>query len=105
MMMNEMFHFLTAGAALFGIRTLFGNSITKYTVNYLGQRRGDFAAGAIYFISFFYITNKLNKYENKDINYLINAREMSGEIYLNTCLHLFPNKVNLEFYRKIMLEK
>ena len=61
MMMNEMFHFLTAGAALFGIRTLFGNSITKYTVNYLGQRRGDFAAGAIYFISFFYITNKLNK--------------------------------------------
>ena len=73
MMMNEMFHFLTAGAALFGIRTLFGNSITKYTVEYLGQRRGDFAAGAIYFISFFYITNKLNKYENKDINYLINA--------------------------------
>ena len=39
------------------------------------------------------------------MNYLVNPREMSGELFTNTCLHMFPSKVNLELYRTIMLEK
>mmetsp|Transcript_20182 Transcript_20182/g.24928 ORF Transcript_20182/g.24928 Transcript_20182/m.24928 type:complete len:136 (+) Transcript_20182:322-729(+) len=60
---------------------------------------------AIYFVSFFYMMHKLNQVERNDINYLINPRESSGEIFMNTCLHMFPNKVNLEMYRQIVLEK
>lgn len=48
--------------------------------------------------------NRLNYIERNDINYLINPREASGQIFTNTCLHMFPNKVNLEMYRNIMME-
>ena len=49
--------------------------------------------------------NRLNYIERNDINYLINPREASGQIFTNTCLHMFPNKVNLEMYRNIMMEQ
>jgi len=98
-MMNEMLNFVMGGITMFGMKTFLGNTIDKYTINYLGQRRGEFAGMAIYLFTFFFLMNKLNKMERNDINYLINPREMSGEIFLNTCLHLFPNKVNLELYR------
>ena len=90
---------------MFGIKTFFGHNIDKFTTNYLGQRRGEWATMAVYFVSFFYMMHKLNQIERNDINYLINAREMSGEMFLNTALHMFPNKVNLEMYRQIMMEK
>ena len=99
MMMNEMFNLVMSGITMLGMKTFLGESITKYTVNYLGARRGEWASMAIYFYSFFYVTSKLSSIERNDINYLINPREMSGEIFMNTCLHLYPNKVNLELYR------
>ena len=63
------------------------------------------AGFAVYFFGFFFLMNKLNHMERNDINYLINPREMSGEIFLNTCLHMYPVKVNLELYRTVMMEK
>ena len=105
LMMNEMFNLIMSGITLFGMKTFVGKTIDKYTINFLGVRRGEFASIAIYICSFYFVTNKLANIERNDINYLINAREMSGEIFVNTCLHFYPNKVNLELYRSIMLEK
>ena len=105
MMMNEMVNFLFGAMTMFGVKHFLGRSIDRYTVNFLGQKRGEYAAVAMYIIGFFYMMHKMNGFERNDINYLINPREMSGEIYLNTCLHLFPNKVNLELYQRIMMEK
>ena len=105
MMMQEMINFFMIGGSLFGFKHLFGHNIDKFTTNYLGQRRGEMATIFIYVVGFFYVMNKVNHIERQDINYLINPREMSGEIFMNTCLHFFPNKVNLDLYRGIMLEK
>ena len=63
------------------------------------------AAIFFYVAAFIFMQNRLNYIERNDINYLINPREMSGQIFTNTCLHLFPNKVNLEMYRNIMMEQ
>ena len=105
MMMQEMINFLMIGGSMFGFKTLFGHNIDRVTTNYLGQRRGEMVSMMVYVVGFFYIMNKLNHIERNDVNYLINPREMSGEIFMNTCLHFFPSKVNLELYRSIMLEK
>lgn len=104
-MTQEMIHLVMAGVTFYGARALIGNQLSRVTTNYLGQKRGEVATIAIYFFSFFYFMNKLNKIERNDINYLINSREVSGEFFLNTCLHMYPSKVNLELYRQIVLEK
>lgn len=105
MMMQEMINFIFSGGTLFGCKHAFGAGIDRFTTNYLGTKRGEMASFALYFFGFFFLIHKLNSIERNDINYLINPREMSGEIFLNTCLHLYPVKVNLESYRTIMLEK
>ena len=105
LMMNSFINLVMSGITLFGMKTFLGNAIDRYTVNYLGQRRGEWASMAIYIGTFLYINSKLNKVETRDINYLINPRELSGEIFLNTTLHHFPAKVNLELYRQLMIEK
>ena len=94
-----------AGVTFYGARALIGNQLSRMTTNYLGQKRGEVATIAIYFFGFFYFMNSLNKIERNDINYLVNSREASGEFFLNTCLHMYPSKVNLELYRQIVLEK
>ena len=105
MMMQEMIHMVMAGVTFFGIKHAFGTSIHRFTTNFLGQKRGEIANILVYFTGFFYFMHKMNQIERNDINYLVNPREMSGELYTNTCLHMFPAKVNLEMYRTIMMEK
>ena len=100
-----MLNFLLLGGTLFGARAAFGDALNRNCINYLGQRKGEWASIAVYFFGFFFLMNRVNKIERNDINYLINARELSGEVFLNTCLHLYPAKVNLELYRNLMLEK
>lgn len=36
MAMNSLLNFCLSGATMFGVKTLFGNSIDKFTKNYLG---------------------------------------------------------------------
>ena len=43
MMMNETIHMFGAGAGVYGIRQLLGNYINKFTINYLGIKRGGYA--------------------------------------------------------------
>ena len=59
----------------------------------------------MYVGGFFFLMHKLNHIEKSDINYMINPREHSGEIFVNTALHMFPTKVNLGMYQTIMMEK
>ena len=54
-MMNGLLNMLMAGGTTFGLKTVFGRGIEKYTTNYLGVKRGEWASIAIYVVSFFYI--------------------------------------------------
>lgn len=98
-MMNSFINLVMSGITMYGMKTFLGSSIDKYTVNYLGSRRGEWASMAVYLCSFMFLMSKLNGTESRDINYLINPRELSGEIFLASTIHSFPNKVNLELYR------
>ena len=104
-MMQELLHLALVGASLVGIKYAVGGAIDRTAINYLGQRNGEVAKIFVYVGAFFFLSGRLSGVERNDVNYLINPREMSGEIWMNTCLHMFPSKVNLELYRQIMLEK
>lgn len=104
-MMQNIFSMILAGITLYGINFTFGASINRYATNYLGQQRGYYAYIAFYLAGYYYLWNRLSRIEHNDINYLINPREVSGEAFVNICLHLFPAKVNLDLYRQIMFER
>ena len=60
---------------------------------------------SLYLIGFFYLTHLLNQVECKDVNGLVNQMDFEGEIFLNTCLHMYPRKVNFELYRQLVLKR
>jgi hypothetical protein len=104
-MMNSTIHMFSAGAATFLLKGLLGNHITKYSVSYLGEKRGLYLQIGIYVFNFFYVMSILDSRKRLNVNYLINAREFNGEIMMNIILKSYPQKVNHSRYRQILMEK
>ena len=105
LMMNEFIHMVSAGAGVYAIKGLVGNYIDRFTLNYLGQRRQLYGLIFIYGFSFWYMLKWLDTRSRLDINRLVNAREFNGEVIMNIVLRHFPQKVNQEKYRQLLMEK
>ncbi|CDW72108.1 UNKNOWN [Stylonychia lemnae] len=104
-MVNQFIHMMTSGASLFLIQALAGRHIERLTVNYLGQKRGQWAQIGFYVLGFFYMNSILNRNKRLNVNHLINPRDFNGEVLLSLILKYYPHKVNTDLYRKIMAEK
>lgn len=102
---NSTIHMISAGMATFFMKALVGGFIDRTTVNYLGTKRGLYAQIAIYGVTFYYIMGRLNGSKRLNVNHLINPRDSNGEIMMNVVLKYFPQKVNQELYRKLLMDK
>lgn len=71
----------------------------------MGVKRGYYAVVFLYVSAFIFSNSWLNNRKRLNINYLVNARDFNGEIFLNLVMKYYPHKVNTEKFRQILLEK
>lgn len=81
-----------------------GAHIDKMLLNYLSDRKAQFANLFIYFFIYLQVQGKMNKMLKYDVNNYINARTQTGAIMVQFALQVFPDKVNMPLYRKILME-
>ena len=96
---------ISAGMSAFLLKGVLGNFIDRTCFNYLGQRRGFFVQVLIYCGAFFFSFSWMNRTPRLNVNHLINARDFNGEIMMNVVLKYFPQKVNQDRFRQVLMEK
>jgi len=104
-MMHNLIHTLCAGGATVALKSFFGPQMEAFSINYLGEKRAQYATAVVYISLFFTATWWMDKQNRLDINYLTNARDFNGEIMANLCAKLYPHKLNMQKYQMILQEK
>ena len=47
----------------------------------------------------------LNNQKRLNVNHMVNPRDFNGEVILGLVLQHYPHKINIDLFRKIMMEK
>jgi hypothetical protein len=47
---------------------------------------------------------KADRLERLDINTLVTGREINGEIFSDLCFELYPQKINTEIRKKLLID-
>jgi hypothetical protein len=85
---------ISGGMFAFLVKGLIGGAVDRFTLNYLGQKRGMYAQILFYFGMFYFSFEWLNSNPRMNVNHMINPRDFNGEIMSNLVLKYYPNKVN-----------
>lgn len=97
--MNNVIFMVAAGMGTFGVKSLFGATIDRVTMNYLSQKNAMLVQIPIYVVVYFYLNNWMDSREIHDINYLVQPNNFNGEIMLNIAATHIPAKVDLTLYQ------